>query len=106
MSSLDKPQVPALEQWAMEFAALLAPSLEGIDRARIAVGLIQARATECKQQGGELYMKSPGIVDPGMKRLVLNLAVQWGDRHEKLEKFAMEMADRWIKSEEAPKVVQ
>ncbi len=94
-------EVPKLESWAMEIAEKLAPTLTGIDRVRIAIGLIQARATECLHYSGKFaiggYLQAV-IADSKklrMPSLDAAFALQFSDRHAQLEEFGMKLAQKY-----------
>lgn len=88
MSPSDK-KLPVLEAWAMDTAAALAPQLQGVDRVRIALGLIQARALECRHISGEYVIKA------GSNQVIAALAIHLGDRSEKMERFAIKIAEKY-----------
>lgn len=92
-------KLPALELWALDTARQLAPSLEGIDRLRLAIGLIQARAQECRHISGELTIGS--AQSPAARAL----AIHCYDRSAKLEEFGCAMAERG-EEDQKPKVIQ
>jgi|SRR5579864_1464935 len=81
----DQP-LPVLEKWAIEMADALAPMLQGEDRLRLIIGLIQARATECRYLSGEYVIKA------GHNQALQALAIHLYDRAAKLEGFGMTMA--------------
>jgi hypothetical protein len=83
-------KLPALEKWAMETAAQLAPELTGVDRLRVALGLLQARALECRHVGGTLLVQSSQ--SPASRALALHL----DDRSAKLEEFATKLAEKYF----------
>lgn len=101
----DKPKMPALEQWAMETAEQLFPSLEGYDRIKLAIALIQARAKECLHYSGKFAVGNylEAVVRDGRKLhlpLEAAFALQFSDRHAELEHFASAWATRWLKEHE------
>lgn len=79
-------QVSKLELWASETAAVLAPELDEMGRFRVMLGLLQARALECRHISGMLHLSAHPIM--------AQLAMQLGDRSEKLEGYGMEIAKR------------
>ena len=76
-----------MEEWSMECAEKLAPTLEGIDRVRVAIGLMQARAYECRHLSGKLWSDGNPVVRA--------IGAKLGDRHEHIEKEAMAFAEKW-----------
>jgi hypothetical protein len=101
----DEKQVTAMEQWAMDTAAQLAPSLEGFDRVKIAIGLIQARATECLHYSGKFSVGNylAAIAKDGARLgipLEAAFALAFSDRHAGLERFAEQWAVRYLAEQE------
>jgi len=88
-----------LERWAMETAAQIVPMLDGMDRLRVALALIQARATECRHSSGRFAMAEKGTMFDSRQ-----LSMAFGDRSEILEKFSNKVAERWLAQESKPMV--
>lgn len=109
--STEDKQVPELARWAMETARVLLPGYEGMDLIRLAVGLIQARAMECRHISGKFAVG--GYID-AVRRESKNIgtdlsscfALHFSDRSARMEEFANQMAVAAIEDAETPRVVQ
>lgn len=81
-------QISVLEKWATDTAAALAPELDEMGRFKVMIGLLQARALECRHVGGML------LINAGQSRELAWLARQLSDRSAKLEGYGMDIAKR------------
>lgn len=88
----------AFEKWVTEFAASLEKEDAEADPPRdmqstlvqrIAIGLVQSRAAECRHISGELLLRNPGSQLAGI------LSLRLSDRSHKLEQIALEMCTKY-----------
>lgn len=95
----------AIEKWSRDFADSLAQdditasrTVETTLEMRIAVGLVQARALECRQLAGTLQVQ--GLTrNPMFQQMWARLI----DRSSDLEKLAVEIGQNW-NAVEQPKI--
>ena len=74
----------------MDTAKALAPDYDGMDQVRVALGLLQARAMECRHLSGKLMVDS--FQSPASKALAIHL----NERSAAIEKFAAELAEKYL----------
>lgn len=104
---LEQPDksVEVLEKWALETAALLAPSLQGFDLKRVAIGLIQARGEQMQLISGQFAVGEAGMETKAIsRRLNIDangaLAIQFADWNAWLQDVATKFAERILKETE------
>lgn len=107
---MSERKTPALETWAMGTAADLFPAMEYDDQVKLAIGLIQARATEAIHYSGKFSVGNylSAIIEDGHKLHIPTeaaFALAFSDRHAQLENFGMEWATRYLKEKEEGKGV-
>ena len=109
----NQKHISDLGKWALEQAGKLAPSLTGLDRMRIAVGLIEARATECLHYSGKF---ATGDYIGAVRRdicsrirgmdLNAGMAIAFSDRHAHLSEAASRWAQQYLDENESKVVLQ
>jgi hypothetical protein len=90
VKEMEEIRTTALEEWARDSAATLFPQMNEQDRFKLALGLLQARAAECRHLSTELMLTAhaSGFGVAVSSRMGFAL----GDRAQRLEEFAGELA--------------
>lgn len=88
---LGEDRITALEAWARETAEALRIGESSLDKMKLMIGLIQARAQEARHQAGELMLTQ---ADPTLR----GFAGYLNDRAHKLEEFGLALAERYTRT--------
>lgn len=93
-----EPRLPAVLTWALKVAVELAKDDESAGRLlpttieqRMVIGLLQARAQECRNAAGQLHMQGATRENP----IALRLAMWLTGRSEKIEQMGLSLAENW-----------